>query len=213
MYKLYWRNLFLMAMAYPCIQMLWHNSSLPCQARDENQTKPNSTNKQTPLVGGDSRRLRAPCGLSSHLTFFHPCSRSPKQLQLPIRVWPWRTMAFTGSYSPSTSTSEKTPIAARRIKARSMYKFIYSSSPSLWERRAAEARRVPEPVGMQAWRSRTLLLAAWFAERRRRRRPTATATSVEAARPRLWRGEILDHPVQHGLQLGQAVHGLLRARY
>jgi hypothetical protein len=25
----------------------------------------------------------------------------------------------------------------------------------------------------------------------------------------LWRGEILDHSVQHGLQLGQAVHWFL----
>ena len=75
-------------------------------------------------------------------------------------------------------------------------------SPSSWESRPAEARRVTEPLRMHAWRSSALLFAARFAKRRR-------PASVEAAGLRLWRGEILDHPVQHGLQIGQAVHRLL----
>jgi hypothetical protein len=77
--------------------------------------------------------------------------------------------------------------------------------PSPGESRPAEARRVAEPLGMQARGSATGLRAARVGERRR-------AAGEEAAGIRLGAGEVLDHPVQHGLELAQAVHGLLHDR-
>ena len=72
------------------------------------------------------------------------------------------------------------------------------SSPG--ERRPAEARRVADPLGMQARGSAARLRAARL------------ASGEEAAGLRLGGGKVLDHPVQHGLELAQAVHGLLHDR-
>ena len=72
--------------------------------------------------------------------------------------------------------------------------------PSPGERRPAEARRVADPLGMQARGSAARLRAARL------------ASGEEAAGLRLGGGKVLDHPVQHGLELAQAVHGLLHDR-
>ena len=72
--------------------------------------------------------------------------------------------------------------------------------PSPGERRPAEARRAADPLGMQARGSAARLRAARL------------ASGEEAAGLRLGGGKVLDHPVQHGLELAQAVHGLLHDR-
>ena len=77
--------------------------------------------------------------------------------------------------------------------------------PSPGERRPAEARRAADPLGMQARGGAGRLRGARLAEGRR-------GASEEAAGLRLGGGEVLDHPVQHGLELAQAVHGLLHDR-